>query len=179
MIRSFLALAIPPEQSDLLMDLQDGPRAARWTDAEGFHLTLAFLGELDRPTLEDLDAGLLGVSEPRFSLTLSGTGVFGGERPRALYAGVADGAPVRRLSDKVTGVAEAAGVAVDRRRYTPHVTLARCKRGEVSAAAAEAWAAANALFKAPAFEVTRFTLYRSDLGRDGPVYEPMAAYPLR
>lgn len=182
MIRSFLAIAPPPEVVDALEDVQEGLPGASWTLPENLHLTLVFLGEQSVHALQDLDAGLAGMRKPRFSLSLSGVGTFGLDR-RIAFAGVSSacagrGAPLRELQAWLAARAEEAGVATERRKYSPHVTVARWRKGEMRRDRLEGWLAANALFAAGPFEAAEVTLYRSTLTRDGPIYEPMAAYPL-
>lgn len=178
-MRSFLAVTPPEWAVDALLDLQEGLPGANWTPAENLHLTLVFLGDQHRRTLEDLDAALLGVDAAPFELTLSGLGAFGGRDPRLLYADVVESPPLRLLQAKVATAARRAEIALDGRRYAPHVTLARWGRGRVSAERLGAYLRAQSLFSAAPFEVSRFGLYRSELGRDQAHHELMAEYPLR
>ena len=57
-IRAFLALEIPDHIKAQLASAQEELRdelpRARWTRPEGWHLTLKFLGEVERPVLADL-----------------------------------------------------------------------------------------------------------------------------
>ncbi|MEL6978631.1 MAG: RNA 2',3'-cyclic phosphodiesterase [Pseudomonadota bacterium] len=179
-MRSFIAIPLPEDIADAAEDLQEGLRGANWTDAETMHLTLAFLGEQDRRSLEDLDSHLLGLDAPSFSLALEGVGIFGDPREaRLVYAGVADAPLLRRLQSKVMGAAREAGLSLETRRFTPHVTLARWSRGAVPAEPLLAYLSAHNLFRSAVFDVTSFTLYRSDLGRSGAAHTPLAEYALR
>ena len=73
-------------------------------------------------------------------------------------------------------------VALDlpRRRFKPHITLARFPRRVPEAARGRmgAWLARNGdrVIRGP--EATQFSLYRSQLYPDGPLYQPLASYPL-
>ena len=178
MIRCFLAIAIPEAVADEIDDIQDGLRGANWVPAENLHLTLVFLGDQDRHALADLDAQLSALSAPGFELTLTGLGSFGGREPRLVFANVSDSESLRRLQAKTEGAARDSGIEVENRRYTPHVTLARWRRGEVRAEARRDYVEARNLFRSSPFRVEAFHLYRSELSRYGPSYEIMASYPL-
>lgn len=179
-MRSFIAIPVPADVADAVDDIQTGLRGASWTLPETLHLTLAFLDDQPRPTLEALDAHLLQVKSPTFSLSLRGVGVFGeGSTARLVFAAVAACAPLTRLQAKVAAAARDADIPLPARRYHPHVTLARWRRGDVAADALGRYLAAHSLFAAPPFEVNSFTLFRSDLGRSGAAHTPLAEYPLR
>lgn len=177
MIRSFLAIPIPDETTDALMDLQTGVRNARWIADDVFHVTLVFLGTCTPQELTDLDAGLAGLRVERFSLTPQGVGAFGGGTPRHLFSTFADSEPLRRLQTKIERVARDAGLEVERRKFIPHVTLARCGGGVIPSQAIE-WTHRHARLALPAFDIFHFGLYRSDLGTGAPVYTEMARYDL-
>ncbi|MEO1328212.1 MAG: RNA 2',3'-cyclic phosphodiesterase [Pseudomonadota bacterium] len=178
MIRSFIALSIPEPIADLVDDIQTGLRGVHWTPGEDLHLTLAFLGDQDRHSLADLDAGMVKLDHPRIALTLSGVDAFGGGQPRSAHVGVVENPDLRRLHEKVAQIARRARLEIEERRFAPHVTIARWRRGAVGPEAMARFAAAHNLFRAGPFEVDAVRLFRSDLGRDGPRYEEMAAYPL-
>lgn len=177
MIRSFLALPIPDDTADALMDLQTGVRNARWIADDTFHITLVFLGNCTPQELTDLDAGLSGMRMERFALTPKGVGAFGGGTPRQLFAGFAESEPLSRLHGKIERIAREVGIAIERRKYVPHVTLARCGGGVIPAQAHD-WTLRHALFSLPPFEAVHFGLWRSDLGSGEAVHTEMARYEL-
>jgi 2'-5' RNA ligase len=177
MIRSFLAISLPDDTADALVELQDGVRNARWIADDRFHVTLLFLGSCTPKELTDLDAALAGMRAERFDLKPEGVGAFGGGRPRQLYAGFAASEPLTRLHTKLERAAREAGILVERRKFVPHVTLARCGGGVIPAQAID-WTLRHARLSLPAFEVVEFGLWRSDLGTGDPVYSEMARYEL-
>jgi len=177
MIRSFLAIPLPDDTADALLDLQTGVRNARWIADDAFHLTLVFLGACTPQELTDLDAGLAGLRMESFTLKPQGVGAFGGGTPRQLFAKLAESEPLKRLQTKIERVARDSGIDVDRRKYTPHITLARCGGGVIPSQAID-WTVRHARATFPAFDVHHFGLYRSDLGTGAPVYTEMARYDL-
>lgn len=177
-MRSFLALTPSEAAIDAILDIQEGMPGAHWAPPENLHLTLLFLGDQPRRALEDLDAALLKVDAAPFDLALQGVGAFGGRDARLVFAGVAESEPLRRLQAKLVGAARSAEMEVDHRRFSPHVTLARWGRNAVSAERLAAYIQARSLFRTEPFEVARFGLFRSELGRGGAHYDLMAEYEL-
>ncbi|MFJ5488767.1 RNA 2',3'-cyclic phosphodiesterase, partial [Hansschlegelia beijingensis] len=88
MPRLFTALEVPDEVGAALSSYRGGLSGARWLDAENYHVTLRFLGDVDEDTAQEA-AYLLGqVRRAPFMVTLEGLDAFGGSRPRALIARV-------------------------------------------------------------------------------------------
>ena len=176
MHRLFVAIRPPEPIRDRLLDLTDGVRGARWVEEEHLHLTLRFIGEVDRHGAEDVAAALGGVHHPRFALALSGLGSFdrrGGTS--VLWAGVTPQAPLKALHKKIDQALERVGIPPDRRVYHPHITLARIRRDGGSIA--PLIDSAGSLASAP-FPVAEFRLYESELTADGPIYTVAGRYAL-
>lgn len=176
MHRLFVAISPPSEVIDALGDLQTGVRGARWLPDENFHLTLAFIGEVDRHGLEEAASTLAGVAAPAFDLKLSGCGYFGDRKPRALWAGAAPTAALSHLQSKVDVALRRAGLFEEKRKFTPHVTLAYLHG--VAKDEAELYCAVNGLFAAGPFPVDEFHLYESHLGSEAAHYEVVESYSL-
>ena len=177
MIRSFIAIPLPDHTADALLDVQTGVRNARWIADDAFHLTLAFLGACTPHELTDLDSGLAGLRMERFTLKPHGVGAFGGGTPRQLFIRVEESEPLKRLHSKIERIAREVGIEIERRKFTPHVTLARCGGGVIPSQAID-WTLRHARMTFPEFEALHFGLYRSDLGTGAPVYTEMARYEL-
>jgi 2'-5' RNA ligase len=177
-IRLFAALPVGGPVAHRLALLQAGLEG-RTVDPGSFHVTLAFFGEVAEPVAEELHAALGAVEAPRFDFWLDGVGAFGGKKPTAIYAAVRPEPALERLQAKVAQAARRAGLTLEARKFTPHVTLARYAAGTLSPEAAAKALAARGAFLAGPVAAEAFHLYRSDLGRGGPAYAALADYPLR
>lgn len=179
MTRAFVALALPERVQSGLARILEDLRVGRVVDEENLHLTLLFLDEQDDAALEEVHDTLSAIAEPAFDLTLSGLGTFGGARPRTLWLGVRSEPRLMDLQRSVARAARSAGLDLPRRRFVPHVTLSRLRDGEGATAPFTRFVNAHAGLTLPAFAVREFALFSSTLRSDGPVYEELAAYPLR
>lgn len=178
MIRLFTALPLPESTRERLSMLQAGVPGARWIRPENLHVTLRFIGEVDEGIAADLDAALGRATAPGFELRLGGVGHFGPARkPHSLWAGVERCEALQFLHDKIDRAVVAAGLQPDDRKFRPHVTLARL-RPDVRHERVGRWLEDHALFQAGPIKVDDFVLFRSHLGAEGSVYEPLAEYPL-
>ena len=177
MHRLFVAIRPPEEVCDLLIDAMDDSADFRWQEDEQLHLTLRFIGEVDRPLADDLAAALARIHADRFELRVSGVGRFEQRSAGALWAGVEPKEPVAALAAKVERVCQQAGLEPDHRAFHPHITLARWK-GRRSREVAAFLERARGLSSDP-FEVAEFTLFESRLSRHGAHYEEVATYPLQ
>ncbi len=177
-MRLFIGLTLPKEARLALADLQSGLPGARWVNPENLHLTLRFIGEVDRGSAEDIALVLSDIVAPGFSLNLSGLGCFESKgRVRALWVGVLKSNNLKRLHEKVESAVVRAGLEPERRKFKPHVTLARFRNGSSNERIGMFIQNHNDINVAP-FVVNRFTLLRSYLGHTGSVYEPLADYEL-
>lgn len=177
MIRAFVALPLPETVRSQLAVTQFLLPLPRRVAPQAMHVTLAFLGEQTEPVLEEVHHALAAIRVAAFSIRLSGLGVFGGDRPRSLHARVAPEPALERLERKVVQAVRGAGVALDARRFVPHVTLGRWPQGG-DVPRLERALADQAGFATEAFAVRDFILYESLRRPDGPHYEELARYPL-
>ena len=177
MIRLFVGLGLPEPLRETLSMMERGIPGARWIEADNYHVTLRFIGEVAEDWAEDIDSALGAVQAPPFALSLAGVGHFGKLRKaRSVWAGVEASAPLNRLQARVESAIVRAGNAPEERRFKPHVTLARIK-GETGHHLAN-FLSEHGDFRAPPFEVDDFQLYESRLTRHGPVYRSLRSYAL-
>lgn len=153
----------------------------RWVPPHQFHYTLKFLGEIPASRVEAARAAVaeavVGVAP--FSLAVAGVGAF--PRPdaaRVIWAGCGAGREALvALAERVERALVAAGFPPEPRPFSPHLTLGRVAQGGLTAGLAAAVEAARdrAFGTLP---VRAVVLYRSDLRPYGPIYTPLATFPL-
>ena len=174
--RLFVAIDLPDA---LIADLERicvGLPGARWTDPEQYHLTLRFIGEVDGLVTDDVVAGLAEIDFEPFELSLKGFGHFPprGE-PKVLWAGVTPHEPIEPLRRAVDRVVSNAGVEPERRKFSPHVTVARFPYG-APIQRLQRFLAGHALYRSEPFRVESFHLYSSQLHHDGAIHTLEASY---
>lgn len=176
MHRLFAALRPPrPMREALLAAMGDVP-GARWQDDDQLHLTLRFIGDVDRHVAEDVAAALGSVAHPAFDLRLDGVGCF--DRRGLIdniWAGVAPHPSVKSLYAAVTSALTRAGIPPEERAFVPHITMARFSRGQAPMGSLPM----DSLWPAPVeAHFDHFLLYESELGSTGSSYSAIARYRL-
>jgi 2'-5' RNA ligase len=120
-VRLFVSLRPPPEALEHLAHAVSGLRTTR---VDQWHVTLAFLGEVADSAPLDPPLSAAAAAAPQLDLQLQGGGFFRG--PAVLYVGLAgDVDGLRALAADVERAVREAGVHLERRRYRPHLTVAR------------------------------------------------------
>jgi 2'-5' RNA ligase len=175
MHRLFVAIRPPREIRERLLGLMGGVQNAHWQTDDQLHLTLRFIGEVDRHRAEDVASALAGIRHERFELALSGVGSFGKRGRGALWAGLVPQDQLKALHKKVDQACLRAGLEPDPRAYHPHITLARLGR---SSGAVEPFLKRWGGLASPPFEADGFCLYESRLGSEGASYTVAERYSL-
>ncbi|GAC1345495.1 MAG: RNA 2',3'-cyclic phosphodiesterase [Acetobacteraceae bacterium] len=176
-MRLFVALDLPSVLRTRLSWMAGGLPGARWVPPENYHVTLRFIGELPGFRAEEVDHALAGLRAPGFSIQLAGVGTFEkGGKVNSLWIGVERNPQLDHLQSKVETALQRAGLDRERRRFAPHVTLARLDG--VPEAKIAGWVQSHNLFRSEPVEVEHFTLFSSRLGKEQAVYAPEVEYPL-
>src|SRR5215210_3623032 len=176
MHRLFVAIRPPEHIRDLLIDAMDDSADFRWQDEEQLHLTLRFIGEIERPVAEDVAALLAGIRADPFEIRIKDVGHFEQRSSGALWAGVEPKAPLATLAGKVERACTGAGLDPERRAFHPHITLARWKGRRTREV--RDYLERRASLSSEPFPVDAFALFESHLSRHGAHYEEVANYPL-
>lgn len=178
--RMFVAVSPPAEalaDLDTFLEPRREHAPFRWADVEQLHLTLAFCESVPDHALDDLVDGLEQAAARRtpFPVRLAGGGAFPDPaHAKVLYAGLDldpdAGTELDRLATGARTAAARAGVAVDGRRFRPHLTLARLGQP----AGVDDWVKLLDAYAGPTWTVDRISLLASHLGegrRGRPRYE--------
>jgi 2'-5' RNA ligase len=176
-VRLFVGIDLPWEIRERLWSLGGGGvPGARWVPEENYHLTLRFVGEVQKHLAEEIDLALSGLRGKRFMLTITGVGTFSKSgRETTLWAGVERNQRMDVLQGKVEQALQRTGLEPERRRFVPHITLARLDNPVEAKLAA--FVQTRNLFRAEC-DVEHFTLFSSLLTKDSPVYTAEVDYPL-
>ena len=183
-LRAFVAIELPEAVKaavGVAVAEISATRGVRPVRPEGIHLTLKFLGDIDPaqvgPLSEAMERAARAVAP--FSLGLGDTGVFPGPRaPRVLWVGFTGQlAPLRELWGALEAATSALGFAMDRRGFSPHLTLARIRDGTPSGDRQMAAAALSKVQFADDLQipVDYIGLIRSTLGPEGASYDRVAS----
>lgn len=169
MHRLFVAFRPPPPVCALLLDIMEGVEGARWQQEEQLHLTLRFIGEVERGIAEDVAAVLGSVHFEAFAARIAGVGSFDRKgEGKPIWAGLTPHEPLAALHRKIDSALIRAGLEPEHRAYHPHITVARFGRGKGDPAP---WIARNATLSSPPFEIDHLALFESHIGKSGAHYE--------
>lgn len=162
----------------------DLPRFS-WVNPSGIHLTLAFLGELsDEQLLQASQATEVAAQHVApFDYRLSHLGIFGSPRqPRVLWVGIEETlGRLQNLHRALNKELEQRGFEVEKRAFSPHLTLARIK----ISLQAEEQQRLQRILHSPQFapssalsHVQQVSVMKSELARTGATYTCLRNYPL-
>lgn len=177
-MRLFVGLALPEALRTQLAGLAGGIPGARWVAPENYHLTLRFIGEVESWRAQEVDDALSAIRARPLELSLRGVGTFEkAGRVQTLWVGVEKTEGLTHLQGKVETALQRVGLEPERRRFSPHVTLARCEKVTAPEKLA-AFVQGNNLFRAATVMVDRFCLFSSRLGKEQAVYVAEVEYGL-
>lgn len=177
MIRLFVAIDIPEAIREEVQGMGRSIPNARPVPADQLHLTLKFIGEVEGSKFLDIQDTLEKVSQRKFSLCIKGTGTFPPRgTPRILWAGVEPVKNAIALRNSIERQLAAIDIPREKKKYTPHLTLARLRNSPIPAL--QQFLAGNAFLQTSSFPVETFTLYSSQLSPKGAIHTMESSYPL-
>ena len=169
-MRAFVALRFPEEFVDDVAELArslEGSFKGRFLPRQNYHLTLAFLGEIDevqsRQVMDALDRACAGFGP--LDLSCEGLGSFGRRGDSTLWLGLGGNPALLDLAARLREELDACGIEYDGKPFKPHVTLARrakASRDELATLPFPAGCVA-----------TDVVLFKSILDRSGATYKPL------
>ncbi|MDO4533506.1 MAG: RNA 2',3'-cyclic phosphodiesterase [Coriobacteriia bacterium] len=169
-MRAFIALELPDafwrETIDLARQLSLQVEG-RFTRREGYHLTLAFLGNIDDAekglAMDAMDAACEGLGP--IALASDGLGKFGRARDATLWMGVKKNERLEELAKRIRAELDARSLSYDEKPFRAHITLARRARLPRTELPPLAF---------PLDDVaTKVTLFKSELSHEGATYKPL------
>lgn len=185
-IRSFLAFELPAGIREIVSrvagEVRDWPLDVKWVKAGNIHLTVIFLGDVraeDIPSIGEVVRGVCLDYGP-FQASLRGMGAFPNPRkPRVLWLGL-DGDLERMAAfrDALQGALGPFGIAEEKRRFRPHLTLGRFRRFNQGDLQVGAFVFKYLDLTSQAGRLEEIVLFRSDLKPGGAVYRKLGSWAL-
>jgi 2'-5' RNA ligase len=188
MLRAFIAIQLSDELRRQIGSVQEKLRrelAVRigWTNPNGIHLTLKFLGDIRESQIQPLQGVLkrAAASAQPFSLEVRGIGAFPNLRaPRVIWVGLhgsdGDMEVLKRLQAAIEDGTAELGFQKEARAFTPHLTLARI-RDRPEAGALDDVLAANQNRAVGEVMAASVSLIKSELSPSGAVYTTLVEVP--
>jgi 2'-5' RNA ligase len=177
MIRLFIAITLPELFLNAIEAICRGLPGVRWVKRDLIHLTLNFIGEVERERFLDLRDSLNEIAASSFELRIRGVGQFmRRDRSGVIWVGVESSEELIELQKKITNLLKLHHIKVEKRDFEPHITIARVK--SVSKKEILEYMNEYSGFETEPCTVTEFALYSSLLRPDGPLHTVEAAYRL-
>lgn len=176
MPRLFTGIELPDDVRAELARLRQPLPGARWIEPENYHITLRFVGDVDNEVAAEFAHALSEIDVRTFELRVCGTGAFGGNDPRTLWAGIEANAELEALARANERAARKSGLQPETRKFKPHVTIARLRNTSVDAVARYLQRFGG--FCTKPFVVSRFALFSSKPQVGGGPYVVESTYTL-
>ncbi len=188
--RLFIAADVSETQRDSIRELLDGLKKGvqftkahpKWVSLDSMHLTMKFIGDVEPEAKARIIASVNTLVSKcnTFDFSLRGLGVFPNKKqPRVLWLGVDAGREkMIRLCEDVQSVLKPLGFAPEKRKFHPHLTLARIKSMRGISALMDVMQSHSNVFCGKT-RLAHLTLYKSQLHPDGARYTALHTWPLQ
>jgi 2'-5' RNA ligase len=177
MPRLFIAVDLPETIKQNLEAMFFGIPGARWVAPDQIHLTVRFIGDVDGNLFHDIKNVLEEIQIPPFELHMKGMGHFPPRgKPRVIWAGIERSEPLQLLRKKIDIALLKIRVEPEKRKFSPHITLARLKNSPQHKVGN--FLAGNNMFSQEPFTAEDFRLYSSVLTPKGAIHKVERIYQL-
>jgi len=185
-IRAFVAVAISGDvrraAAGVIDDLRGAGAAVKWVEPGNLHVTLKFLGDVDAGAIHHVGRAVeqaVADAAP-FEFEVRGAGAFPDtRRPRTVWLGIGGGGhEIVALNARIEPPLKKLGFPKETRRFQPHLTIGRVRRGGPGVAELGQRIAARGDLALGRTHVAEVIVFSSRLGRSGPTYEALARAPL-
>jgi len=188
-LRTFIAVDFPPlmiEKIDRIINYfktQLPQKPLKWVAAHQLHLTIKFIGELPDHQLPEIKSILTNVigNQPVFTMGIEGLGMYPNEqKPHVVWLGITGKRPLIVVHNILDQALEKVGIPPEKRKFNPHLTLARVRRQADQVAVMEI-GKRLCQFKVDSLgtiNVEKIRFYQSKLTPKGPIYSSLLTIPL-
>lgn len=172
-LRIFLAVRPPEEvieklyRTISLYKKELWGKDVRWVKPENLHLTLKFIGQLEKDRIDNLYCALEAALKdyPSFTVDCYGLKLFPKPaKPNVISVGISKQSDLNNLVSVIENVLERHDIQKEKRTFQGHITLGRCKRSFPKRQNIEN------LCETLSFLVDELIVYSSILKPDGPEY---------
>lgn len=186
--RLFIALPINVNDKKVFMPLENAAiRLEKFSSVlkivslENFHITIKFLGSVDAATAGNLTSGfstLSGLNKVRY--TIEGIGAFpSADHPSVIWAGInCDKNALSSIVQAVEHFVSGYGFTPEKRKFSPHLTLARIKKGKKIPADLNSFLKQEKINSSAPLVFSELVLFESFLKNTGPEYKKISAIHL-
>lgn len=173
-MRVFISIDFPEELISEITKIQENLPffEGKKVEKKNLHLTLKFLGEADNKKLEEIKNNLKKVICSPFKVKIGGAGFFSEDLIRIIWVRIFN---CENLQEKIDYSLES--LFKKEERFIGHLTIARVKRISNKKEFIINLEKIPSLNKE--FTVNNFKLFKSELGKDGPIYTLLEEYPLK
>lgn len=182
-VRAFLSIdienqALFPHISETQSKLDTNLAKMKLVEIENIHFTLRFFGDTSLTKIDEIESCLSQIEIEPFEIEVYGVGAFPNNRkPRVIWIGVTQNADrICNLKAEIDSHLEELGYQSERRKFTPHATIARVRFVK------DAEKLINNLDglvneSIGSMTVSKFNLKKSTLTPSGPIYETLWHIP--
>jgi RNA 2',3'-cyclic 3'-phosphodiesterase len=175
--RAFIAVAIPDGIKNQLAGLQSKLKRAdadvKWTRPHGIHITLRFMGWLNKDDLEKTKQAVTTVAREfsPFDVEVKGSGTFPERgRPRVVWVGISEGEKgLQQVAARLDQELIKTGLGAADKPFRGHLTLGRVKTGKNLNKLVEYLDKEGAV-SFGAFSANSICLFKSELRPEGAIY---------
>ena len=185
-IRSFIAIELPPLIKSRIEEIQNKLKSStsdvRWVRPEGIHLTLKFLGNIEEEKILEISDLVKQCASDitSFPLTVRTLGAFPNEKnPKVIWVAASDDSGnLGKLQQTLENRLSSMGFKVEKRAFSPHLTLGRLKSSKGKRELINNLADHKQL-ECGTFEAQEVCLFKSELKPRGAIYTKLKVFPLQ
>ncbi len=182
-MRTFIGIPIPPDVSEKIYEfshqLKNFGHNLKLVEKENLHITIKFLGEVDKTRIEEIKEILHALSEhEQFPISIESLGAFPSFNfLRVLWVGIVkNNEKLVNLMKNTDKLLNKIGFLPEK-DYIPHVTIARFKNRPSKKLLDFLMSHKNLYFGEMVVE--NVVLYKSTLTKNGPIYSKLYEWDLK
>jgi 2'-5' RNA ligase len=184
-IRTFIAINLDPQTKAYLKGIQDillsTDVSVKWVEIENLHLTLKFLGGVERERLEEVKKTTFDLLKDIecFKIVLGGIGAFpNSKRPKVVWIGVEEGInTLKDIFERLDKGLRRLGFSAEEKGFTPHLTLGRVRSFHNIERLSKALLQVRTEPKV--VDVSTIDIMKSQLTPKGPIYSVLGQIQLK